>query len=75
MESLVGQNLVQQTQPPGAETRFTMLETNRDYAVQQLASSPDEALARRAHAAYSMVLAEEGGTWEEPDERARWLAR
>ena len=75
MESLVGKSLVQQTQPPDAETRFTMLETNRDYAVQQLASSPDEALARRAHAAYSMVLAEEGGTWEEPDDRARWLAR
>ena len=75
MESLVGKSLIQQTQPPDGETRFTMLETIRDYAVRQLASSPDETLARRAHAAYCIVLAEEGATREEPAERARWLER
>jgi tetratricopeptide (TPR) repeat protein len=75
MESLVGKSLIQQTQPAAGETRFTMLETIRDYAVRQLASSPDETLARRAHAAYCIVLAEEGATAEEPAERARWLER
>jgi predicted ATPase len=75
MESLVGKSLIQQTQPPDGETRFTMLETIRDYAMRQLASSPDETMARRAHAAYCIVLAEEGATREEPAERARWLER
>ena len=75
MESLVGKSLIQQTQTPDGETRFTMLETIRDYAAHQLASSPDETLARRAHAAYCLVLAEEGAAREEPAERARWLER
>jgi predicted ATPase/serine/threonine protein kinase len=75
MESLVGKSLIQQTHTPDGETRLTMLETIRDYAGRQLTSSPDETLARQAHAAYCIVLAEEGATREEPAERARWLER
>jgi predicted ATPase/tRNA A-37 threonylcarbamoyl transferase component Bud32/Tfp pilus assembly protein PilF len=75
MESLVGQSLVQQIQQPEEEVRFAMLETMREYGVQRLAASPDEAVTRRAHAAYCLVLAEEGGSELTPAQRAGWLAR
>jgi predicted ATPase/tRNA A-37 threonylcarbamoyl transferase component Bud32 len=75
MESLVGQSLVQQIQPPDLEPRFTMLETMREFGLQRLAASPDETLTRRAHAAYCIVLAEEGAGELGPEESARWLAR
>jgi tetratricopeptide (TPR) repeat protein len=75
MESLAGQSLIQQTQPPDGEMRFTMLETIREYAAERLASSPDEAMTRRAHTAYCLVLAEEGIAVTSPAEREKWLER
>jgi tetratricopeptide (TPR) repeat protein len=39
-----------------------MLETIREYAAERLASSGDEAITRRTHAAYCLVLAEEVGS-------------
>jgi tetratricopeptide (TPR) repeat protein len=75
MESLVGQSLVQQIQPPDHEARFTMFETMREYGLQRLATSPDEAVTRRAHAAYCLVLAEEGAGELAPEDAARWLSR
>jgi tetratricopeptide (TPR) repeat protein len=43
-----------------SETRFFMLSTIREYALERLAESDDESMTRRAHAAYYVVLAEEG---------------
>ena len=40
--------------------RVTQLETMREYAHERLAASKDGALARHAHAAYYLILAEEG---------------
>ncbi len=74
IESLAGKSLIQQIEPPRGETRFTMLETIRDYAIERFASSPDEALARRAHAAYCLVLAEEGNDLTS-EQNAGWLER
>ena len=75
MESLVGKSLIQQLHHPGAEPRFTMLETMREYGVQRLSASADGAVTRRAHAAYCLVLAEEGAGELPPDQRVQWLAR
>jgi predicted ATPase len=75
MSSLVEKNLVQRVDGPAAEARFTMLETIREYAVERLAASGEDAAARRAHAAYCLVLAEEGNPELSPGERAAWLAR
>jgi predicted ATPase len=75
MESLVGQSLVQQVQQLDGESRFTMLETMREFGLQRLAASPDEAVTRRAHTAYCLVLAEEGSSELGLYESARWLAR
>jgi predicted ATPase len=39
LDSLVGKNLVQQEEQPGGEARFVMLETIREFALEQLAES------------------------------------
>jgi predicted ATPase len=75
MESLAGQSLILQTQAQDGETRFTMLETIREYAVERLAASADELVTRRAHAAYCLVLAEEGGAQLSSAEHEAWLER
>jgi tetratricopeptide (TPR) repeat protein len=57
------------------EQRFTMLETIREYALERLAASGEEPAARRAHAAYCLVLAEEGNPELGSADRSAWLAR
>jgi predicted ATPase len=59
VEAMVDRSLLQRIEPVAGESRFVMLETIREYALDQLAASGDEALTRRAHAAYCLVLAEE----------------
>lgn len=75
LSSLVNKNLVQHVERSGSDPRFTMLETIREYALERLASSGEESAARRAHAAYCLVLAEEGNPELTAPERAQWLAR
>jgi predicted ATPase len=75
MESLAAQSLIHQTQTRDGETRFTMLETIREYAVERLKDSPDEGLARRAHAAFCLVLAEELAEQSSAPELEAWLER
>jgi predicted ATPase/DNA-binding winged helix-turn-helix (wHTH) protein len=75
LSSLVDKNLVQHMERPGSDARFTMLETIREYALERLAASGEEAATRRAHAAYCLVLAEEGNPELSSPERTRWLSR
>jgi predicted ATPase/DNA-binding winged helix-turn-helix (wHTH) protein len=75
MSSLVDQNLVQRVDRAEAEPRFAMLETMREYALELLTESGEHAAARRAHAAYCLVLAEEGNPELSVADRARWLAQ
>ena len=72
---LVAKSLVQAAGRIGDEARFTMLQTLREYTFERLASSGDEVPARRAHAAYCIVLAEEGNPQLTAVEREAWLAR
>ena len=58
--SLVDKSLAQRVEQAGGETRIVMLSTIREYALERLAESGDEPDTRRAHAAYHLVLAEEG---------------
>jgi tetratricopeptide (TPR) repeat protein len=60
MASLVDKSLAQQVERGGAETRLLILSTLREYALERLAESRDESATRRAHAAYYLVLAEDG---------------
>ncbi len=75
LSSLVDKNLIQRVDRNEAEPRFGMLETIREYAFERLSDSGEEYSARRAHAAYCLVLAEEGNPELSPAERARWLAQ
>jgi predicted ATPase/DNA-binding winged helix-turn-helix (wHTH) protein len=75
LSSLVDQNLVQRVDRAEAEPRFAMLETIREYALECLAESGEEAPTRRSHAAYCLVVAEEGNPELNPAERSRWLVQ
>ena len=75
LASLVDKNLIQRTDQFDSEARFTMLETIREYSIERLMASEEEMATRRAHAAYCLVLAEEGNPELSPPERAAWLSR
>jgi len=73
MGSMVDKSLVQQSEKVDAETRFLMLSTIREYALERLVESDDEPAVRRAHAAYYLVLAEEGA--EDVAAHPEWFDR
>ena len=73
MASMVDKSLAQQPEQPAGETRFFMLSTIREYALERLAESGEEFATRRAHAAYYVVLAEECGG--ELSTHPEWLER
>jgi len=75
LSSLVDKNLVQRVDRAGAQPRFAMLETIREYALERLIDGGEEPAARRAHAAYCLVLAEEGNPELSSADRARWLSQ
>jgi predicted ATPase/DNA-binding winged helix-turn-helix (wHTH) protein len=58
MASMVDKSLAQQVEQAD-ESRFLMLETIREYALEKLEASGEQALTKRSHAAYCLVLAEE----------------
>ncbi|HXM62262.1 MAG TPA: protein kinase [Terriglobales bacterium] len=73
MASMVDKSLMQQVEQAKSESRFVMLETIREYALEKLAASGEEASTRRAHAAYCLVLAEEEAADRSGTEAAEWL--
>jgi len=56
--SLVDKSLLRQLDGPGGEPRFTMLETIREYALEQLEASGEADQIRRRHAEWCVALAE-----------------
>jgi len=76
---LLDNNLVQeQAQPDGSddELRFSMLETIREFALEQLAASSEEDTARRKHADHFIALAEQGDpSLTGTAEQTAWLNR
>lgn len=58
--SLVNKSLLQRTGQDSGEPRFVMLETIREYALERLTESGELDFTRRAHAAYCIVITEEG---------------
>ncbi len=73
MASMMDKSLAQQVEGAAGETRFVMLSAIREYALERLAASDDEAATRRSHAAYYLVLAEEGAL--EAAAHPEWLDR
>jgi tetratricopeptide (TPR) repeat protein len=75
LSSLVDKNLVQPMDRAQTESRFIMLETIREFALERLLESGDHSSVRRAHAAYCLVLAEEGNPELNVADRTRWLTQ
>jgi predicted ATPase/DNA-binding winged helix-turn-helix (wHTH) protein len=75
LSSLVDKNLIQPVDRAVTCPRFAMLETIREYALERLTDSGEQSAVRRAHAAYCLVLAEEGNPELSTTDRARWLAQ
>jgi predicted ATPase/tetratricopeptide (TPR) repeat protein/tRNA A-37 threonylcarbamoyl transferase component Bud32 len=74
--SLVDKSLLQQTGESAGEARFGMLETVREYGIERLDASAEEGATRRAHAAYFLILAEDGAPHMAAGaEQALWLER
>src|SRR6266446_5530856 len=75
MASMVDKSLAQQIERANGESRFMMLETIREYALEKLQASGEESSTKRAHAAYCLVLAEEEATEQSGTEGAEWVVR
>jgi len=77
LATLVDHSLLVQAEA-GGEVRLRLLETLREYGLERLQGSGEEATVRRAHAVYYLAVAEEAGAalWgSEQGERGRWLDR
>lgn len=59
ISSLVEKSLLRQGGKPGAEPRFTMLETVREFGLEQLAAADEFDQVRRHHATYFVAFAEQ----------------
>ena len=59
MASLVDKSLLQQIEQANGESRFSMLETIREYALEKLEASGEPEQMQRHHAAFFLAFAEE----------------
>jgi predicted ATPase/class 3 adenylate cyclase len=75
LQVLIDNSLVRQDVDANAEPRLRMLETIREYALEQLAVSGEEAELRARHAAYYLELAEAGEPKFHTDELEVWVDR
>jgi predicted ATPase len=76
LAQLLDKSLVQAQQGTSGEPRFTMLETIREYATEQLQVSREEAAVQELHVQYFLRLAEDAVPHLfRPAERDSWLER
>ena len=76
MVSLVDNSLIYRIDGPDGEPRCTMLETIREFALEQLQAADESAELRRRHAAYYLAIVESTGAllFAGPRERTRAAA-
>jgi predicted ATPase len=72
LASLADKSLLR-TVDAGAETRFAMLETIREYATELLAAAPDGDEIRRAHARHYFKLATDSESHLTAQDSGKWL--
>jgi predicted ATPase/DNA-binding CsgD family transcriptional regulator len=75
ISSLVDKSLLKQVDEVAGESRFAMLETIREYGLEQLATSGEHDVIQRRLAAWSLALVEPGFTGFFGPEHRRQLAR
>jgi predicted ATPase len=74
IELLVDNSLLRRIGGEIDEPRFVMLDTMREYGMERLSAAGEEAVTRKAHAAYFLVLAEDGQR-EFVESRAYWYSQ
>ena len=75
LATLVDQSLLRHHSGPGDESRFWMLETIREYGLEQLEASGEIDAIRQAHADYFLALAEAAEPELTGPRQSRWLDR
>jgi predicted ATPase len=73
--ALVDQSLVRSVEGLDSDPRFGMLETIREYSLEQLAASGEAEAIRRQHGRFFLALAERADAQLRGAEQASWLLR
>ena len=75
LASLVDKSLIRRSEPPGRPARFSMLETIREFGLEQLEAGGDLELVQRRHAEHFLGLAAEAEPHLTADDQGVWLDR
>jgi predicted ATPase/class 3 adenylate cyclase len=75
LTSLVDKSLVRRVEPPGWPARFSMLETIREFGLEQLEAFGDLEAVRRRHAGWFLDLATEAEPHLTAADQGEWLDR
>jgi predicted ATPase/DNA-binding CsgD family transcriptional regulator len=75
LRALVANSLVRRTDDPAGDSRYTLLETVREFGVERLQQSDEAGIIHRRHAAYFLALAERAEAKLNTGERDVWLDR
>ena len=75
LRALVANSLVRRTDHPDGDSRYTLLETVREFGVERLQQSDEAGIIRQRHAAYFLALAERAEAKQNTIERDAWLDR
>jgi excisionase family DNA binding protein len=75
LTALIDQSLVQSVSGPGDETRLTMLEPVREFGLERLGASEEEAVIRDAHADWCLAFAQRAGPELAGPDSALWVRR
>jgi predicted ATPase/class 3 adenylate cyclase len=75
LTSLVDKSLIRRSEAPGRPPRFSMLETIREFGLEQLEAGDDLAPVQRRHAEHFLGLAAEAEPHLVADDQGVWLDR
>src|SRR5207247_9589615 len=73
--SLTDKSLLRQDERPGGEPCFVMLETIREFGLEQLAESGEDEATRRRHAEFFLGLAEQAEPQLQGPQQGAWLGQ
>ena len=75
VSDLVDRSIVQRRQDVQGQPRFSLLETIREFALEELDASGERTAAERAHVAYVLVLSERASAEMRGAEQVSWIER
>ncbi len=73
LASLLDKSLLQEVEGAGGEPRFVMLETLRDFGLEQLTAGSEQETIRRRHAEFFLALAEQAETSIGTPGQVQWM--